>query len=81
MLITIDRTELKIVSTQTATKKPGLRERKKRATREAILKAATNLFARDGFDATSVEKIAEHANLSRQTCFNYFPPSPRSLRR
>ncbi|MFP6663306.1 MAG: TetR/AcrR family transcriptional regulator [Deltaproteobacteria bacterium] len=62
--------------THIATQKPGLRERKKRATRAAILKAASDLFARDGFEATSVEKIAEQANLSRQTCFNYFSTKP-----
>lgn len=31
------------------------------------------LFARDGFDATSVEAIADAAGISRRTLFRYFP--------
>jgi AcrR family transcriptional regulator len=51
----------------------GLRERKKRATRIAIRDAAMALFAREGFAGTTIEEIAEAADVSRATVFHYFP--------
>ena len=50
----------------------GLRERQKAGRREGILKAAATLFRRDGFAATSIEQIAELAELSAGTVYNYF---------
>lgn len=51
----------------------GLRERKKRQTRETIATAAADLFRRHGFDAVTVDDVAQAADVSRQTVFNYFP--------
>jgi AcrR family transcriptional regulator len=51
----------------------GLRERKKRATREAIADAAMKLFRARGFDAVTVADVARAADVSEKTVFNYFP--------
>jgi AcrR family transcriptional regulator len=50
----------------------GLRERKRRQTRERIVEAALRLFLADGFDATTLDAIANAAEISRRTFFHYF---------
>ncbi|MFF3918230.1 TetR/AcrR family transcriptional regulator [Streptomyces sp. NPDC001852] len=51
----------------------GLRERKKIKTREAIRAATYALIKEQGYDATTIEQIAERAEVSPSTVFRYFP--------
>ena len=53
--------------------KPGLRERKKQKTREAIQREAMRLFQANGYEETTIEQIAAAVEISPSTFFNYFP--------
>jgi AcrR family transcriptional regulator len=55
-----------------APQKEGLRERKRRQTRQRIIDEGLRLFLANGFDATTLDAIAEAADISRRTFFYYF---------
>ncbi|MEV5575542.1 helix-turn-helix domain-containing protein [Spirillospora sp. NPDC052269] len=50
----------------------SLRERKKRATRRHLAEVATALFVERGFEAVTLADIAEAADVSVKTVYNYF---------
>jgi AcrR family transcriptional regulator len=52
---------------------PGLRERKKQKTKASIQREALRLFKKHGYEETTIEDIAEAAEISPSTFFNYFP--------
>jgi AcrR family transcriptional regulator len=51
----------------------GLRERKRRLTRQLISDAATAMFAMRGFDNVRVAEVADRVGVSEKTIYNYFP--------
>ncbi|MET7488734.1 helix-turn-helix domain-containing protein [Streptomyces sp. NPDC005538] len=53
--------------------KPSLRERQRATVRAEITTAAMELFLADGFEATTVDQIAEAAGVSRSSFFRHFP--------
>jgi len=53
-------------------REPGLRERKKAETMTAVQHAALDLFDEHGFDAVTIEQIAERAGTSPSTVYRYF---------
>jgi AcrR family transcriptional regulator len=61
------------------TAEPGLRERKKAATRQALHDAAMRLATEHGLDRITVEAIADEAGVSRRTFSNYFGSKEEAL--
>ena len=55
------------------------RERRKQEVRRRIIEAAISLFDEQGFQASSVEEIAERADVAYKTLFNHFPSKQELL--
>ncbi|MFB7030657.1 MULTISPECIES: TetR/AcrR family transcriptional regulator [unclassified Streptomyces] len=51
---------------------PGLRERKKQRTRDALIRVALELFTAQGYERTTVDEIVEAVEVSQRTFFRYF---------
>lgn len=51
---------------------PGWRERKRAQTHARIQATAIELFLKDGFDAVTLDQVAEAAQVSRRSLFHYF---------
>jgi AcrR family transcriptional regulator len=63
----------------TGTAEPGLRERKRLATRRAILVAAIEIVRDRGLDAATVDEISRVADVSPRTFFNYFSSKEEAI--
>ncbi|UZE49039.1 TetR/AcrR family transcriptional regulator [Rhodopseudomonas sp. P2A-2r] len=61
----------KVTTTRTPSA-DGLRERKRRQTRERLTRVAIELFLARGFEATTLDDIAAAAEISRRSFFHYF---------
>lgn len=61
------------------TRRPGLREQKKQATREALREAALRLALAHGPDDVRVDDIAEAAGVSPRTYNNYFSSREQAI--
>lgn len=57
-----------------------LRARRRQQTRAEIVRAAFDLFGRNGYERVSMDAVAEAAGVSRATLFNYFPQKELLLR-
>jgi AcrR family transcriptional regulator len=60
--------------------KEGWRDRKRRQTLERIAKNGLRLFVENGYDATTLEAIAEASDISPRTFFYYFKTKDEVLR-
>lgn len=52
---------------------PNLRDKQKALTRDALIRAASEICAEEGFSSVSIDKIAQRAGSSRATFYLHFP--------
>lgn len=69
---TVDWSALRTPQPETSTAE-GLRERKKRQTRQQLTDTATEMFLERGFDNVRIAEIAQACGVSEKTVYNYFP--------
>lgn len=60
--------------------KQSRRELNKLRCRQRIMKASRRLFSAKGFEETTIEDVAEKAEISKATLYNYFPSKESLLR-
>src|SRR5215831_17723442 len=60
------------ITPESAGEAPGRRERKKQHTRDALIRAALELFAAKGYDGTAVREITDAVDVAERTFFRYF---------
>ncbi|QIY01337.1 TetR/AcrR family transcriptional regulator [Bordetella bronchiseptica] len=58
---------------------PGLRARKRQSVRGTITTVAGQLFQQDGYDAVTMERVAQAADVARGTLYNHFPTKDHIL--
>jgi AcrR family transcriptional regulator len=64
---------MQVMTETTVDRSLPLRVRKKLRTRRALAEGALRLFAEQGFDATTIDELAEEAEVSKTTFFRFFP--------
>jgi AcrR family transcriptional regulator len=62
-----------VTNTEVGDRSLPLRERKKLRTRRALADAALRLFTEKGFGATTLDEVADQAEVSKSTFFRFFP--------
>jgi AcrR family transcriptional regulator len=62
----------KVLRQTSAERRPGVRERAAQATRDSILRAATKVFARYGYDGATVKRISKSAKSYDRMIYYYF---------
>ena len=60
-------------------KEEGLRERKRRETLRRVAERGLKLFLTNGYEATTLDAIAEAAGMSRRTFFYYLESKEEML--
>ena len=68
----MDHVEVAVTQLTSVESDPGRRQRKKQLTRDALFRAAMDLFAAKGYDRTAVHEITDAVDVSERTFFRYF---------
>jgi len=68
----MDHVEVAVTQITSLEADPGRRQRKKQRTRDALFRAAMELFAAKGYDHTAVHEITDAVDVSERTFFRYF---------
>lgn len=76
---TQDRYGLHMSSPDTTDRRPGLRERKNRRTRRAIVRATAELTIEGGYASATIPRIAERADVAPRTVSTWFPTKDEIL--